>query len=105
MSEQQNKDKVENTDSSQIIEQKSENTEQKENNTEPTEQKTVMGYYFSGLKYGLVFGLAIAVGFSIVQNNKELKQENTAVKSSINASDTIDIATQSIEIKKEILEK
>lgn len=38
------------------------------------EEKSFLDYYLSGLKYGLVFGLAVVIGFSIIQNQNEARE-------------------------------
>ena len=85
-----------------IVEEKQENTnkESKVNNQEfnsnqneePKKEKSMLEYYFSGLKYGIVFGLSLVVGFSIVQNsqNNKNQEQNTSNIQSI-ASDSIKI--------------
>ncbi len=67
-------------------------------NKEAQEEKSFIGYYFSGLKYGIVFGLAIVIGFSIVQNLKENQQKDTnEIKAEpIIASDTAEIASDTL---------
>ena len=63
------------------------------------ENKSFMDYYLSGLKYGIVFGLSIVVGFAIIQNkNEENKIQNTANNSSNIASESINIASNSSDI-------
>ena len=72
--------------------------EQKTNKTnEPQKEKSMLDYYFSGLKYGIVFGLSLVVGFSIVQNsqNTQNNEQNSTNIRSI-ASDTANIASDSI---------
>ena len=65
-----------------------------ENNTE--ENKSFMDYYLSGLKYGIVFGLAIVVGFSLIQNpNETNKNSNSSSGVTKVASESSDIATDS----------
>ena len=65
-----------------------------ENNTE--ENKSFMDYYLSGLKYGIVFGLAIVVGFSLIQNSNETnKNSNSSSGVTKVASESSDIATDS----------
>ena len=63
----------------------------------PEEEKSFSGYYFSGLKYGIVFGLAIVVGFSIIQVNNE-KNLSNKVNNVSNASDTANISSNTINI-------
>ena len=46
--------------------------------------KSFMDYYLSGLKYGIVFGLSIVVGFAILQNKNE--ETNNNQKSTIDTS-------------------
>ena len=48
----------------------------KEKTEEPADDKSLTTYYFMGLKYGIVFGLSIVVGLSIVQNVKEKDIKN-----------------------------
>ncbi|MBP5469690.1 MAG: hypothetical protein J6Z11_10665, partial [Candidatus Riflebacteria bacterium] len=73
----------------------SENTENKtiKKDTKPVEkEKSFSDYYFSGLKYGIVFGLAIVVGFSILQVKNEKKQSSNANINTV-ASDSANIAS------------
>ena len=64
---------------------------------EPQKEKSMLDYYFSGLKYGIVFGLSLVVGFSIVQNSQNT-QNNEQNSTNIRriASDTANIASDSI---------
>ena len=60
------------------------------------ENKSFMDYYLSGLKYGIVFGLSLVVGFAIIQNkNEENKNLKTISNESLLASDTLKLATDS----------
>ena len=52
-------------------------TEDKPELKENGEPKTFMDYYMSGLKYGLVFGLAVVIGFAIIQNKNEAAEEES----------------------------
>ena len=54
-----------------------------------------MDYYLSGLKYGIVFGLAIVVGFAIVQNKNEANQQNISKQNTI-ASDSANISSGTV---------
>ena len=62
-------------------------------NEKPESEKSFMDYYLSGLKYGIVFGLAIVVGFAIIQNKNENK--NQSINNSI-ASDTANISSNTV---------
>ena len=76
--------------------QKSQNNQEKELKNQSNENKTFMDYYLSGLKYGIVFGLAIVVGFAIIQNKNETNSNSKTVSNGANlASDTINLATDS----------
>ncbi len=71
-------------------------TKPTESNEKPEAEKSMMDYYFSGLKYGIVFGLAIVVGFAIIQNKNE-NMTNQAGNNSI-ASDTAKISSDTVGI-------
>ena len=74
-------------------ESKSQKESEKEVKPELEENKTFMDYYLSGLKYGIVFGLSIVVGFAIIQNKNEANNlQKTANGASI-ASESINIAS------------
>lgn len=62
-------------------------------------EKSFLSCYLSGLKYGIVFGLAIVVGLAIVRNNNENKVvQNTNTQTTI-ASDTVNIASSTSDLK------
>ncbi len=63
------------------------------------ENKSFMDYYLSGLKYGIVFGLSIVVGFAIIQNKNESNtNQNSANKPANIASESLNIASDSSDI-------
>ena len=66
------------------INMKENETKSTESNEKPEAEKSFMDYYLSGLKYGIVFGLAIVVGFAIIQNKYENANQsannNTSVR-------------------------
>lgn len=60
------------------------------------DDKSFLDYYLSGLKYGIVFGIAVVIGFSIIQNKNEHQQtEQTNVEQSETtlASDSVKVET------------
>lgn len=61
----------------------------------PDEKKSFMDYYLSGLKYGIVLGLAIIIGFSLVQTNNDKKEEKIKKEkieaNSITASNSVEL--------------
>lgn len=62
-----------------------------------SKEKTFLDYYLSGLKYGIVFGIAIVVGFAIIQSRIEnTNVENIDENANITASDTVIIYENSI---------
>lgn len=67
---------------------KNEEEQQPVESNKTEENKSFLDYYLSGLKYGIVFGLAIVIGFAIIQNKNE---DNELPKNNNNtvASDTI----------------
>ena len=67
--------------------------EKEEDTKEPENEKSFLDYYLSGLKYGIVFGLAIVVGFAIVQNQNEAKQQSISNQTNL-ASDTANISSE-----------
>lgn len=70
--------KKQNTEKENIVDSNSEvQTEDKPELKENGEPKTFMDYYMSGLKYGLVFGLAVVIGFAIIQNKNEAAEEES----------------------------
>mgnify|MGYP003290982860 CR=1 FL=1 len=82
------------------------NNTQIENTVSKKEEKSFSDYYFSGLKYGVVFGIAIVIGFSIVENLKENEKCNENTPNNLIASDTITldstntkVATDTVTIK------
>ena len=69
-----------------------------ESKTDSDENKTFMDYYLSGLKYGIVFGLAIVVGFAIIQNKNEANNIQNANKEINTASGSLNIASNSLDL-------
>ena len=72
------------------------NDKNQKDKSNPEESKSFMDYYLSGLKYGIVFGLAIVIGFSFVHNTNEANKNQNS-KKSVNsiASESIGIASDS----------
>ncbi len=60
------------------------------------EEKSFLDYYLSGLKYGIVFGIAIVIGFGIVDINKSSNTKNNVINENSVASDTVIIPKNSI---------
>lgn len=66
-----------------------------EKTTIKSAEKSFWDYYFSGLKYGIVFGLAIVIGFSIIQNKTENNVEINSQNSESLATDTTFLSNDS----------
>lgn len=82
-----------NTDNKPLPSSEKTDTKSIKKETKPVEkEKSFSDYYFSGLKYGIVFGLAIVVGFSILQVKNEKKQSSNAKINTV-ASDSANIAS------------
>ena len=64
---------------------------------EPKEEKSFISCYLSGLKYGLVFGLAIVIGFAIIQNRNESLEKESKEKSKVDAAEILASDSASIE--------
>ena len=81
-------------------EKESDNSKPAENDikSDSEENKTFMDYYLSGLKYGIVFGLAIVVGFAIIQNKNETNKVQNANKEINTASGSLNLASSSLDL-------
>ena len=85
--------KIDKTEQKPLPSSENQDKETKNKVNKPVEkEKSFSDYYFSGLKYGIVFGLAIVVGFSILQVKNEKNQSSNANINSV-ASDTANIAS------------
>ena len=69
------------------------NEEEKQDSQENKDDKSLLDYYLTGLKYGIVLGLSIIVGLAIVQNIDESKELTVSKPSTENASNTADIGS------------
>ncbi len=94
-------DESEKSEAKSETESESESDSKDNNTNEPQKEKSMLDSYFSGLKYGIVFGLSLVVGFSIVQNSQNTQntdqntdQNTTNIKSI--ATDTANIASDSV---------